>query len=116
MPEVPQWARVQGNMNCHVRRGAWYEVLRLAADEAILAVDNRAFRVLRSSLQIVPERPQRWSVVARPPDAVMVPLSWGSRYAVCPGCCSRTSLQGQPTEIRCSRCDGVFAVAWDDRY
>jgi hypothetical protein len=116
MPEVPQWARVRGDMNRHVRRGAWYEVLRLTADQAILDVDNRPFRVSRSSLQIVPLRPQRWSVVARPSDAVMVPLSWGSRYAVCPGCCSRTSLQGHPAEIPCSRCDGVFAVAWDDSY
>jgi hypothetical protein len=116
MPEVPQWARVQGNMNCHVRRGAWYEVLRLAADEALLAVDNRAFRVPRSSLQIVPVRPQRWSVVARPSDAVMVPLSWGSQYAVCPGCRDRTPLMEHPTEIRCPRCDGVYAVAWDGHY
>ena len=116
MSEVSQWARVRGDVNCHVRRGAWYEVLRLTTDQATLNVDNRAFSVRRSSLQIVPLRPQRWSVVARPSDAVMVPLSWGSRYAVCPGCCTRTSLQGHPTEIRCSRCEHVFAVAWDDSY
>jgi hypothetical protein len=114
MPEEPQWARVRGDLNCNVRRGAWYEVLRLTPDEAILAVDNRVFRVRRFSLQIVPLRPQRWSVVARPSDAVMVPLSWGSRYAVCPGCRGRAPLKGHPTEIQCSRCDGAFAVAWDD--
>ena len=113
MPEIPQWARVRGDLNCHVRRGAWYEVLRLTPDEAILEVVKRPFRVPRSSLQIVPLRPQRWSVVARPSDAVMTPLSWGSRYAVCPGCCNRTPLQGHPTKIRCPRCAGVFAVAWD---
>ena len=115
MPEVPQWARVRGDVNCQVRRGAWYEVLRLTPDEAILEVVNRPFSVPRSALlQIVPLRPQRWSVVARPSDAVMVPLSWGSRYAVCPGCRLRVPLKGYPSEIRCSRCDGVFAVAWDD--
>ncbi len=115
MPEVPQWARVRGDINCHVRRGAWYEVLRLTPDEAILEVDNRPFSVPRSSLlQIVPQRPQQWSVVGRPSDAVMVPLSWGSRYAVCPGCRDRAPLRGHPTEIRCSRCEGVFAVAWDE--
>src|SRR6267378_1143516 len=116
MPEVAQWARVRGDMNCHVRRGAWYGVLHLTPDEAILDVVRRPFSVPRSSLQIVLLQPQRWSVVARPSDAVMVPLSWGSRYAVCPGCCTRTSLQGHPTEIRCSRCEHVFAVAWDDPY
>src|SRR5712692_9859643 len=75
MPEVPQWARVRGDVNCHVRRGAWYEVLRLTPDEAVLEVQSRPFSVPRSSLQIVPLRPKRWSVVARPSDAVMVPFS-----------------------------------------
>jgi hypothetical protein len=45
-----------------------------------------------------------------------VPLSWGSRYVVCPGCRDRAPLKGHPTEIRCGRCAGVFPVAWDDPY
>lgn len=116
MPDVPQWARVRGDVNCNVRRGAWYEVLRLTADEAILEVDRRSFSVPRSSLQIVPVRPQRWSVVARPSDAVSMPLSWGSRYAVCPSCRHRAPLKEQVPEMRCGRCNGVFVVAWDDPY
>jgi hypothetical protein len=116
MPDVSQWARVRGDVNCNVRRGAWYEVLRLAAEEAILDVNQRPTSVVRSQLQIVPVRPQRWSVVARPSDAMNIPLSWGSKYAVCPGCRDRAPLKGQPAEIRCARCDGVFAVAWDDPY
>jgi hypothetical protein len=114
MSEVAQWARVRGDLNCHVRRGAWYGVLHLTPDEAILDVVRRPFSVPRSLLQIVPLPPQRWSVVARPSDAVMVPLSWGSQYAVCPGCGDRAPLKGHPIEIRCSRCDGLFAVAWND--
>jgi len=39
---------------------------------AILDIDNRPFSVPRSSLQIVPLRPQRGPFVARPSDAVMV--------------------------------------------
>lgn len=116
MLDVPQWARVRGDVKCNVRRGAWYEVLRLTADEAILDVDTRPFSVARSSLQVVHRRPQRWSVVARPSDAVSMPLSWGSRYAVCPGCRHRAPLKAHPTELRCGRCGGVFAVAWDDLY
>lgn len=116
MPDVPQWARVRGAENCQVRRGAWYRVLRLTPDEAILDVGKRSFRVPRSSLQVVPVRPQRWSVVPRPADAVNMPLSWGSTYAVCPSCRDRSPLKGRPTEIRCGRCGGVFAVAWDDPY
>lgn len=116
MPDELQWARVRGDVNCHVRRGAWYEVLRLTADEAILNVVERPFSAARSSLQVVPFRPQLWSVVARPSDAVNVPLSWGSRYAVCPGCRHRAPLKAHPTELRCGRCKGVFVVAWDDPY
>ena len=116
MPEAPQWARVRGETNCYVRRGAWYEVLRLTPEEAIVDVNRRPIRLERSALQIVPFRPQTWSIVARPRDSVDMPLSWGSRYAVCPGCCHRQSLPGQPAELRCGNCGGVFEIAWDDPY
>ena len=36
MPEAPQWARVRGDVNCNVRRGAWYEVVRLSPEEVVL--------------------------------------------------------------------------------
>ena len=116
MPEAPQWARVRGETNCYVRRGAWYEVLRLTPEEAIVDVNRRPIRLERSALQIVPFRPQTWSIVARPRDSVDMPLSWGSRYAVCPGCCHRQSLPGQPAELQCGNCGGVFEIAWGDPY
>src|SRR5256885_9453467 len=62
MPEAPQWARVRGEMNCYIRRGAWYEVLRLTPEEVVLEVNRQPVRVERSALQIVPLRPQNWSV------------------------------------------------------
>jgi len=116
MPEAPQWARVRGDVNCNVRRGAWYEVVRLTPEEVVLDVNQRTVSVTRSSVQVVPIRPQRWSVVARPHDATNLPLSWGSRYAVCPNCRHRSPLRGRATELRCPRCTGVFAIAWDDPY
>src|SRR5207244_8432129 len=100
MPEAPQWARVRGEMNCYIRRGAWYEVLRLTPEEVVLEVNRQPVRVERSALQIVPLRPQNWSVVARPRDSVDMPLGWGSRYAFCPGCCHRQALPGQPQELQ----------------
>jgi len=103
-------------VNCNVRRGAWYEVVRLTPDDAVIEIGQRSLSIPRSSLQIVPVRPHRWSVVARPRDAVNLPLSWGSRYAVCPSCGERVPLRGQPTELSCPRCRGVYAVAWDDPY
>jgi hypothetical protein len=117
MPEAPQWARVRTDVNCHVRRGAWYEVVRLTAEEAVLNVSpERILSVNRASVQIVPVRPRRWSIVPRPRDAVDLPLSWGSRYAVCPSCSTRRALTGQPAELACPKCGGVFAVAWDDPF
>ncbi len=109
MPEAPQWARVRGEVNCHVRRGAWYEVLRVTPEDVIV-------RLERAALEIVPLRPRRWSVVARPRDSVDMPMSWGSRYVVCPGCCHRQSLLGEPAQLQCEMCGGVFAIAWDDAH
>jgi hypothetical protein len=114
-PEV-QWARVRGDANVKMRRGAWYEVVALTPDEAVLDVNQQHLSVARSYLQIVPVRPQRWSVVPRPPNAIRLPASWGSRYAVCPNCQDRAPLPGHPTELQCMRCTGVFAVAWDDPF
>jgi hypothetical protein len=116
VPDAPQWARVRVDANCGVRRGAWYEVLKLTAEEAVLNVRERPMHIARPFLQVVPLRPQRWSVVARPRDAIDLPLSWGSRYAVCPSCAHRRSLAGQPTELECPKCRGVFPVAWSDPF
>jgi hypothetical protein len=114
--EAPQWARVRGDANYHIRRGAWYEVVRLTPDAVVLDVNRQPVTIGLAAVQIVPVRPERWSVVPRPPDAVNLPLSWGSRYAVCPACRDRAPLKGQRTELVCSRCHGVFPVAWDDPF
>lgn len=116
MSEAPQWARVRGDGNFHIRRGAWYQVVRLTPETAVLDVNRQPITIARSAVQIVPVHPERWSVVPRPPDAVNLPLSWGSKYAVCPGCSQRAPLKGQWTELVCTRCHGVFPVAWDDPY
>lgn len=116
MPDAPQWARVRVDVNCNVRRGAWYEVIKLMPDVAVLDIGRGLLSVARYRLQIVPVRPSQWSIVARPSDAVDIPQTWGSRYAVCPHCSHRTALPGQPTELQCPRCNGVFAVAWHDPY
>src|SRR5881628_1747121 len=116
MPEAPQWARVRGDMNCYVRRGAWYEVLRVMPEDVVLDVNRQPVRVERASLEIVARRPRQWSVVPRPRDSVDMPMSWGSRYAVCPGCSNRQELPGHPTMLQCTMCGGAYAVAWDDAY
>ena len=116
MAEAPQWARVRGGVNVRLRRGAWYEVVSLTPEQAVVDVNAQRLSVDRGVLQIVPLRPQNWSVVPRPADAVNLPVSWGATYAVCPTCRHRAPLRGQPTEMRCPKCNGVFPVAWDDPY
>ncbi len=112
--EAPQWARVKGDVNCSIRRGAWYQVLRLTPDAAILEVGQRSLNIPRELVQIAPIRPRRWSVVRRPYDAVDLPLSWGSRYAVCPTCRARMPLSHEQVELSCGRCGETRAVDWSE--
>src|SRR2546422_9348864 len=107
MPEAPQWARVRGDLNCNVRRGAWYEVVRLTPEEGVLDVNQRTVIIARPSVQVVPIRPQRWSVVARPQDAGNLPLSWGSRCAVCRNWLQHAPLPGHATATRDAPCTWV---------
>ena len=111
-----QWARLRTDVNVKLRRGAWYRILKLGAVEAVLDVNRQPLTVARSLLQIVQDAPQRWSVVPAPANAVRFPSSWGTRYGVCPACRSRAPLQGEPATLRCTRCNGLFEVAWNEPY
>ena len=109
-----RWARVRDDANHQLRRGAWYEVVAVTPEEAVLYVNKRPVFIALSDVQIVPVRPHTWSVVRRPRDAVSLPLSWGTRYAVCPSCSQRVSLRGSVRELSCPRCHGVYVVGWDE--
>ncbi len=115
MPEL-QWARLQTDVDCHLRRGGWYRVIRLAPLEVLLDVNRKPLSVPRPFLQIAPTPPRRWTVVPRPRRAPRLPDSWGARYGVCPSCRNRMPLDGQPASLRCQRCNGLFEVAWDEAY
>jgi hypothetical protein len=104
------WARLQGDTNLQLRRGAWYRVSRLGAREAVLDVHQTALTVPRALLQISSTRPSRWSVVGKPQLAGVSRES--GDYAVCPNCRNRATLVGHPANIRCPRCNGLFEVDW----
>jgi hypothetical protein len=112
MPEAPRWARVRGDVNCRVRRGAWYQVAQLTTDVVVLRAGDRSVSVPRELMQIALVRPRSWSVVRRPYDAVDVPRQWGSRYGVCPGCQHRMPLDHDQAEAHCERCGASGAIAW----
>ncbi|HYL54890.1 MAG TPA: hypothetical protein VEU73_04845 [Gemmatimonadales bacterium] len=107
-----QWARVQGDVNRRLRRGAWYRVATLTEGDALLEINRQRVAVPRAALQIVYAPPQFWSVVPRPADAKSLVAQWGDRYAVCPGCRNRAQLKHTLQTLRCPRCEQTFRVAW----
>lgn len=112
-----QWARLQADVNVHLRRGAWYRVLRLGARDAVVEVNRQPLPVSRQLLQIVTNPPARWTVVPAPRRAVRFPPSWGERYGVCPSCRERAPLdEHRPPTMRCHRCNGLFEIAWNEPY
>ena len=118
---VRRWARLRRAVQSVLRRGAWYSVLSLGADHAILDVDNAPVRVSRDYLEFREVRPGLWTIVPRPRDADNVPTGWGEFYAVCPHCAARAPVGprsggGGGGTKRCTRCEQSFEVAWDERY
>jgi hypothetical protein len=111
----PRWARVRSDASCDLRRGAWYRIIRLTPQEAVLDVNSRPVGVSRALLFMLPVHPEVWSVVPRPYQAGTLPASWGPRYAVCPSCKDRARL-GSGASMRCARCGGVFEIGWGDGY
>jgi hypothetical protein len=111
-----QWARLQTDVNVKLRRGAWYRILKLGPLEAVVEVNRRPVTVARTLLQIVQAPPTRWTIVSAPRNATRVPSSWGERYAVCPACRGRSPIEGHPANMRCTRCNGLFEVAWNEPY
>jgi hypothetical protein len=104
------------DVNCALRSGAWYRVIRLTRDQAVLQVTRQHVPVGRRLLQTIFQPPTHWTVVPRPEDAANLPAQWGARYAVCPACQARAPLSDFPPDMRCPHCRGVFAIAWDERY
>jgi len=111
-----QWARLQTDAPSPLRRGAWYRILKLTAVEATVNVKGKPIAVPRAQVQLASEPVLRWSVVPAPKNAPRFPSSWGPRYAVCPNCRERAQLLGEPTTLRCQRCNGSYEVAWDEPY
>jgi len=82
MSGLEQWARIKPDLNYRLRRGAWYRVLRSNLTDAVVEVEHRDVTVPLAVLQVESARPDRWTVVSLPRDAVDIPFSWGSRYGV----------------------------------
>lgn len=108
---MERWAKVSTNAASTVRRGAWYKVLSISEDEAVIEVNHRPVVVSRSILEIASVEPSQWSIVPRPPDAIRIPGEWGAVYGVCPGCGERAPLGREASMMECPRCGGVYDIA-----
>jgi hypothetical protein len=108
------WARVRGDVNCHLRRGAWYRVLALTDNDVVLDVHHEPRPVQRALVRLASSRPARWSGVTRPADAVQLPTAWGVKYGVCPVCQTRSGLESLATSKRCDECNGLFPIDWEE--
>src|SRR5439155_26381100 len=105
MPHTEQWSRTRVRTCRDLRRGAWYRVMRATPAADVLEVNRRLVTVPRPFLQILPFRPQLWSVVPRVANAPQPPLSWGPSYGVCPQCSARASLGQHALKVSCPRCN-----------
>lgn len=114
-----QWARLNADMSCGLRRGAWYRVVRLTPDEAVLQVPRREqVRVPRRCVETLSNRPRHWTIVPRQRAAEVepTPAGWHARYGVCPACRTRAPITGYAVDMRCPSCGGVFTIAWEEKY
>src|SRR5438876_11143832 len=81
------WARLKQDVNCGLRRGAWYRVVGLTPEDVVLQVPRRErVRVPRRFLETLFSRPQRWTVVPVPATDAPPSAHWPERYAACPAC------------------------------
>src|SRR2546425_11875325 len=87
------WGRLQVDIDCQLRRGAWYRVTELESLQAILDVNRRRLAIPHYLIEVVSAPPRRWTVVPRPQNARVLPKDWGAAYAVCPSCRERAALR-----------------------
>lgn len=109
-----QWARLNEDVFCGLRRGAWYRVIFAGPDLVAVDVERAHLLVPRHILEFADVRPALWSLVLHANDSFSFPPNEGRRYVVCPSCRDRQVPIEYPTKLRCRRCNGLFEVDWDE--
>lgn len=111
-----RWGRLQIDVKCALRRGAWYRVVDLRELEAVVNVNQQQYPVPRYVLEVVATPPRRWTIVPAPRQARRLPRAFLPYYAVCPSCRERAPISDRIRALRCPRCKGEFDVAWNEDY
>lgn len=110
-----KWGRLQLDMDCKLRRGAWYRVVDVNGMHAVVDVNQRELPVPSYALEVVTTPPKRWTVVSAPQHA-RVPREYAPRYLVCPNCRERAPLRGRVRHLECPRCRQTHEVDWSEEY
>jgi hypothetical protein len=112
-PTPPRWAHVKGDAKVPLRRGGWYKIVEATTQDIVVDIGGKRIQVSRRAVDLADRPDPAWSVVNAPSMAPRLPPAWGTKYAVCPSCRERAPLPPQAlTELRCVRCNGLFAVEW----
>jgi len=111
------YARLCENVNLHIRRGAWYRVLKVEDLHATLEVNKRPVPVAKALLEFVKRPPAKWTVVQQRASWIATPpAGFTSEYGVCPFCTERAPLAPGIRRMDCPSCKSDFEVAWNERY
>lgn len=111
-----RWGRLQLDVDCNLRRGAWYRVVDLQGMQAVVDVNQKQLPVPRYALEVVTTPPKRWTVVPAPRKAVKLTREFMPSYAVCPNCRERQPLRHRGRTLRCDRCRGTYEIDWNEGY
>jgi hypothetical protein len=111
------YARLCENVNLHIRRGAWYRVLKLEELPATLEVNRHPVPVAKALLEFAKRPPAQWTVVQQRASWVAAPpAGFSGVYAVCPSCTERAPLPARTKRMTCPACKWEFPVAWNEHY
>jgi hypothetical protein len=111
------YARLCENVNLHIRRGAWYRVLKQDDLYATLEVNKKAVPVAKAMLEFVKRPPAKWTVVQQRASWIGTPpTGFTSEYAVCPSCTERAPLAAGTKRMPCPSCKWEYDVAWNEHY
>ena len=111
-----RWGRLQFDVDCRLRRGAWYRVVDVQGMEVVVDVNQRRQQVPLYAMEVVTTPPKRWTVVPTPRPGPRLPKEFRPRYAVCPNCRERAPLRPEIHAMRCDRCRGTYEVDWKENY
>jgi len=108
-----QWARLRPSEAGHLRRGAWYRVIRLTPVEAVLDVNGTLTAFPRPTLEILPTPPTAGRS-CRDRHAPRGCRSPGARGTASVPIAANGPPRRQGDQHAVPKCNGFFDIGWDN--